>query len=185
MSLSSGGARLLAAAFALAVLEPAANACSICRCGDPTFNALGKDVVSASGWRFALDWERFSKTQGDVDARDSVVELRTTAVAAYTLADRVLLVARIPYSEHTLVESAGGDVERTHSSGLADPELYGQVRLWSSPFKGDPGRRASISAMLGIKTDWCVNDASRAAHSTATPAGAFSISRRVCCSTSA
>ena len=162
MSPSYGGARLFAAAFTLAVLAPAANACSICRCGDPTFNALGKDIVSAGGWRFALDWERFSKTQGDVDARDSVVEQRTTAVAAYTLADRVLLVARIPYSEHTLIETVGGDAERTHTSGLADPEIYGQVRLWSSPFKGDLGRRASISATLGVKTDWGVNDASRA-----------------------
>ena len=162
MSPSSLGARLFAAAFALAVLAPAANACSICRCGDPTFNALGKDVVAAGGWRFALDWERFSKTQGPVDERDSVVEQRYTAVAAYTLADRALLVARIPYSEHTLVETLNGEAETTLTSGLADPELYAQFRLWSSPFKGDLGRRASISATLGIKTDWGVSDASRA-----------------------
>jgi hypothetical protein len=162
MSPSFGGARLLAAAFALAALIPAANACSICRCGDPTFNALGKDVVSAGGWRFALDWEHFSKTQGAADERDSVVEQRYTAVAAYTLADRVLLVARIPYSDHTLTETEGGDAERTHTSGLADPEIYGQVRLWSSQFQGDLGRRASLSATLGVKTDWGVNDASRA-----------------------
>ncbi|MGH8265419.1 MAG: hypothetical protein ACRET4_18240, partial [Steroidobacteraceae bacterium] len=122
----------------------------------------GRDIVSAAGWRFALDWERFSKSQGEPDARDSVVEQRYTAVAAYTLADRVLLVARLPYSDHTLVETAGGDAERTHTSGLADPEIYGQVRLWSSQFQGNLGRRASISATLGIKTDWGVNDAARA-----------------------
>jgi hypothetical protein len=162
MSPSQGGARLLAAAFALAVLAPAANACSICRCGDPTFNALGKDVVTADGWRFALDWERFAKTQGASDERDSVVERRYTAVVAYTLADRLLLVARIPYSEHTLIETGGAEAERTHTSGLADPEIYGQVRLWSSQFRGNLGRRASLSATLGVKTDWGVNDAARA-----------------------
>jgi hypothetical protein len=150
-----------ATAFAFAGLGPAAHACSICRCGDPTVNALGKDVVSASGWRFALDWERFSKTQGAPDAQDSAVEHRYTAVIAYTIADRVLLVARLPYSEHSLIEHDGTDVARTETSGLADPEIYAQVRLWSSPFKGDLGRRASISATLGVKTDWGVNDASR------------------------
>jgi len=152
---------MAAAALACAGLVPAAHACSICRCGDPTFNALGKDVVAASGWRFALDWERFSKTQGAPGEQDSAVENRYTAVIAYTAADRVLLVARLPYSEHSLVEQSGTDVERTETSGLADPEIYAQIRLWSSPFKGDLGRRASISATLGVKTDWGVNDASR------------------------
>ncbi|HZF14848.1 MAG TPA: hypothetical protein VE046_02800 [Steroidobacteraceae bacterium] len=155
------GVPLAAAAFALAGLAPPADACSICRCGDPTFNALGKDVVAAAGWRFALDWERFSKTQGASDQQDSVVERRYTGVLAYTFADRLLLVARIPYSKHSLDETAGDAVERTETSGLADPELYAQVRLWSSPFAGDLGRRASISATFGVKTDWGVNDASR------------------------
>jgi hypothetical protein len=155
------GPLMAAAMLTFAGFAPVAQACSICRCGDPTFNALGKDVVSANGWRFALDWERFAKTQGAPEAQDSVVEQRYTAVMAYTVADRVLLVARVPYSEHTLTERDGPDVERTETSGLADPEIYAQVRLWSSPFKGDLGRRASISATLGVKTDWGVNDASQ------------------------
>ena len=29
-------------------------ACSICRCGDPTFNALGKEGVAQSGLRLAF-----------------------------------------------------------------------------------------------------------------------------------
>jgi len=39
-------------------------ACSICRCGDPTFNALGNEGVSQSGLRIALDWDQLEKTQG-------------------------------------------------------------------------------------------------------------------------
>jgi hypothetical protein len=147
--------------LALASLAPIAEACSICRCGDPTFNALGKDVLSASGWRVAFDWERFAKSQGNDVAGESTIEQRYTADFAYSIADRMLLVARLPYSERRLTEHAGADTERTNTSGLADPEIYAQVRLWASPFTGALGRRANISATLGLKTDWGVNDESR------------------------
>ena len=146
---------------ALGCAAPAANACSICRCGDPTFNALGKDILSASGWRLAFDFERFDKSQGPPDASESALENRYTAVAAYTVADRLSLVARLPYSERTLTENLAGDQEVTRTSGLADPEFYAQVRLWASPFTGSLGRRANLSATFGVKTDWGVNDAAR------------------------
>jgi len=48
----------------LASLMTPAFACSICRCGDPTFNALGNEGVSQSGLRIALDWDQLEKTQG-------------------------------------------------------------------------------------------------------------------------
>ena len=51
--------------LALAYGTPPVQACSICRCGDPTFNALGKDGFDAHGFRVALDWERFDKDEGD------------------------------------------------------------------------------------------------------------------------
>jgi hypothetical protein len=148
-------------AAGLGCTAPAANACSICRCGDPTFNALGKDILSASGWRLAFDFERFDKSQGAPDASESAVEHRYTAVAAYTVADRLSVVARLPYSERTLTEVADGASEVTHTTGLADPEVYAQVRLWASRLTGDLGRRANLSATFGVKTDWGVNDAAR------------------------
>ncbi len=148
-------------AIALLSLAPQAQACSICRCGDPTFNALGKDVLSASGWRVAFDWERFAKSQGNDAEGESAIEQRYTADFAYSIADRMLLVARLPYSERTLDQHTGADTERTNTSGRADPEIYAQVRLWASPFTGALGRRANISATLGLKTDWGVNDESR------------------------
>ena len=40
-------------------------ACSICRCGDPTFNALGKDGVSQSGLRLAPADEGDPDTLGE------------------------------------------------------------------------------------------------------------------------
>lgn len=167
---------------------PAA-ACSICRCGDPTFNALGTGVYSSGAFRLALDYERFEKEQGIFEAeephgeedlaakhgtapgRESVVENRVTAALTYTLADRALFVARIPWSSRRLSAEAGAAHEESalKASGeggpdstreLADPELYALVRVWSSRFAGDLGRRAWISLLGGVKTDWGRNDLS-------------------------
>ena len=41
----------------------AARACSICRCGDPTFNALGSNIYSSGDFHLAIDWDRFEKSQ--------------------------------------------------------------------------------------------------------------------------
>ena len=162
MSIQSTRRRRVAAAagavlgfFASTVVE----ACSICRCGDPTFNALGKDVVASIGWRFAFDVDRYEKTQGEQDLQESVVERRYTAIGAYTFGERALIVARLPFAERTLTEHDGTDLEQTRESGLADPEIYGQIKLWSSPFRGDLGRRGSLAITAGVKTDWGVNDA--------------------------
>jgi hypothetical protein len=147
-----------AAALALVVAAQRAEACSICRCGDPTFNALGKDVTSEPGFRFAFDIDRFSKTQGPPEERDSIVEERYTAVGAYTLGSRALLVARVPFAQRTLDERVGEELEHSQASGLGDPEFSAQIRLWSSPLNGDLGRRLSFSATAGVKTSWGEND---------------------------
>jgi len=136
-------------------------ACSICRCGDPTFNALGKEGVAQTGLRVALDWDQVKKTQGPADERDSLRERRTTAMFAYGINDRFGVFARVPFSERDLTEVEDGASESTHASGLADPEIYAQARLWSSGFDGAVGIRASIFAVFGVKTDWGVDDASR------------------------
>jgi hypothetical protein len=154
--------RLLLTAGALAWLSMshAALACSICRCGDPTFNALGKEGVAQTGLRIALDWDQVEKTQGPADERDSLREQRETLLLAYGLGDRFDLFARIPYSQRHLTESEDGELEKSSSSGLADPEFYAQARLWSSQFEGDVGMRSSLYLVLGVKTDWGDNEAS-------------------------
>jgi hypothetical protein len=136
-------------------------ACSICRCGDPTFNALGKEGVAQTGVRVALDWDQVKKTQGPVDERDSLREQRTTLMLAYGLNDRFGVFARMPFSSRDLTEVANGGSESSHASGLADPEIYAQARLWSSGFDGAVGIRASVFAVAGVKTNWGVNDASQ------------------------
>lgn len=153
-----------------------ASACSMCRCGDPTFNALGTDVFAetdATGrLRVAFDWERFDKEQGPVESAETINESRLTTSLSYTISNRVTAVARIPYSARTLHEAGEGEVLGKHegqedhedaalrdtTSDLADPELYALVRLWSAPFAGDLGSRAWISALGGVKTDWGHNN---------------------------
>lgn len=137
------------------------SACSICRCGDPTYNALGSDGVAQTGLRLALDWDRVEKTQGPPDELDSITERRTTLMVAYGVNDRLGLFARIPYSERSLTETVDGEAEKNSASGLADPELYAQVRLWSSPFRGDVGRQSSVYLIGGVKTDWGNNNVKR------------------------
>ncbi len=149
--------------FALTAVLTAAPAtglaCSICRCGDPTFNALGKDGFAAQGWRVALDWERFDKEQGDpAVASESQVENRITALVSYGLGEKVTIFGRLPYSVRRLDLTGSGPPEEIHTDGLSDPELYAQARLWASRLSGGLGRRASLSLTAGVKTPWGQND---------------------------
>lgn len=158
--------------------SPAA-ACSICRCGDTTFNALGRDGYSAAGWRLALDWERFDKDEGDPEeGEESQVENRTTALLSYGFNDRFTLVARVPYSRRELTEREGEEEpETTRTSGLSDPELYAQVRLWASSFSGGLGRRASSSISAAASSSAPAPRCPSPATSTATrPSGRCSTS---------
>jgi hypothetical protein len=153
---------IVAGAMALACATPAF-ACSICRCGDPTFNALGKEGIAQTGLRIALDWDEVTKTQGSAGEgeQDRLREQRTTALFAYGISDRFSVYARVPRSQRRLTEAEEGETQTTRASGLADPEIYGQARLWSSPFEGDVGIRTSLYAIAGIKTDWGQNNLRR------------------------
>jgi hypothetical protein len=144
---------LLAAASAC-LMGLQANACSICRCGDPTFNALGNDGVPQTGFRLALDRDRLEKQQGSRATGDleELEEERVTALVTYAVSDRIALFGRVPYTRRELTEAEDGG-EKVTTSGLADPELYAQVRLWSSPFEGEVGQRASLFGVFGVKTD--------------------------------
>jgi hypothetical protein len=161
----------VAAGFVLLLAAPPARACSICRCGDPTFNALGTDVYKEGAFRVSLDWERFDKEQGlfgeeapaarqgATPGSEAVIENRFTTALSYTFGERAVAVARLPWSSRSTSETGIGATGT--SRDLADPELYALVRLWSSEFTGGLGRRAWISALGGVKTAWGKNDLAR------------------------
>lgn len=139
-----------------------ASACSICRCGDPTFNALGQDGIALPGFKLALDWDELRKSQGSRDGEFSeVLEHRTTLLGAWNPTDRLGFFLRVPFASRSLVEIEDGETEHSDASGLADPEISAQAQLWSSKFDGDVGFRASLFAVAGVKTDWGENDARR------------------------
>jgi hypothetical protein len=147
---------------ALGCMPSSALACSICRCGDPTFNALGKAGFNARGFRLAFDWERFDKDEGNpAEELESQVENRYTALVSFGFGERFMLNARVPYSVRHLDTSVPGEAtEALHTSGFSDPEVYGQLRLWASPFSGPLGRRAALSLVAGVKTPWGENTTS-------------------------
>ena len=152
-------------ALALGLLfaaAPPAAACSICRCGDPTFNALGNNIYSSGQFHLAVDWDRFNKTQstdeGGVPGTDHEIENRVTLTLSYSIAERVVLVARVPYSFRHLTTTSEEGTGEVMTRGLSDPEIYALVRLWSSSFGPGLGRRTWISAVAGVKTPWGQND---------------------------
>jgi hypothetical protein len=158
----SSQARALALAACLS-LPALAEPCSICRCGDPTFNALGKEGVTVQGFRLAMDWERFDKTEGDpASGFESQVENRLTLHASYGFNDRLSLLARVPLSARRLqTAEADAPLRSQQTTGLSDPELYAQVRLWSSRFGTVVGSRTTVSLVGGIKTSWGENGLTR------------------------
>jgi hypothetical protein len=151
---------LLATLVGLVSTPEAALACSICRCGDPTFNALGRAGFNARGFRLALDWERFDKDEGNpAEQSESQVENRFTGLVSYGFSERFMLTARVPVSVRDLESSIPVEpTETVHTSGLSDPEIYAQLLLWASPLTGKVGRRTSLSLVAGVKTPWGQND---------------------------
>jgi hypothetical protein len=154
---------LLGVAVGLALIVPTpAPACSICRCGDPTFNALGLAGYTSSGLSIALDWERFDKSEGDPSLEsESQVENRLTGFASYGFGQRYLVALRVPYSLRSVTETAAGEeTETVDTNGFSDPEIYGQALLWASTMS-DLGSRASVAVGAGVKTPWGENDVAR------------------------
>jgi hypothetical protein len=141
------------AALSAPFLSRPASACSVCRCGDVAFTALGLNIYETGAFRIAIDWDRLEKDQGPKDERESVVENRLTATLSTTIGEYVTIMARVPAARRSLSSPEGNESGR----GLADPEFQLLTRVWASPF-GELGRRAWIGASLGVKTSWGEND---------------------------
>jgi len=158
--------RTLFSAFVFSLLSLAAarpaTACSICRCGDPTFNALGSNIYSSGQFHLALDWDRFNKSQATVDdglpGTDHEIENRVTMTLSYSIAERLVVVARVPYSFRNLTTTTADGSSTVTAHGISDLEFYALFRLWSSNFGPGLGRRTWISAVTGVKTPWGRND---------------------------
>ncbi|MEZ5313128.1 MAG: hypothetical protein R2862_05450 [Thermoanaerobaculia bacterium] len=162
-------AAAIVAAVALAIPGDG-RACSVCRCGDPTFNALGTDIFERGQFRFAVDFERLDKSQGsdeipghhevhedathdlsalvsrhegeDHGGREELREERVVATVAYAPTAWMEIVARLPWSRRELTE--GDDSES--AEGFGDPEFYAHFRVWSAEWEPDSAVAAGIAA---------------------------------------
>ncbi len=143
---------------------PTAAACSMCRCGDPTYSMIGSQIFMPKRLRLGFDVERFSKDQAaghehgalehehdadEHDAREEQIEERYTFSLGYTAGKRLTLLARVPFA-HRAITTADA-TERM--SGLADPELLAHLRLIGA---GRPGSWLALSGAL--QTGWGQND---------------------------
>jgi hypothetical protein len=139
-------------------MTPGSRACTICRCGDATFNALGEAGYTTAGWRSALDWERFDKDEGNpAQGMESQVENRVTLFASYGFSPRFMVSARVPYSHRELTETEDGATEAIATDGLSDPEVFAQVQVWGSAMS-ELGQSESLSLVAGVKTPWGENE---------------------------
>ena len=172
----------LALSILTGALPPAALACSVCRCGDPTFGALGTAVFEGGTFYLGLDWDRLEKDQaisadhheaataalveGGFEAMparheghttsENLVERRLILTAAWAFSERWQLIVRLPHSDRTLTEGE----EQIDASGLGDPELLLRWRWWASSFEPGLGRANWLSLTVGAKTPWGNDDAS-------------------------
>ena len=136
---------------ALALAPRASQACSMCRCGDPTFNLVGSQIFVPKTWNVGLDFGRFSKdqvTEDDPLLREEEVESRVTLSVSRTLGDRLTLVGQLPFAHRRIT---AGD-EQGSLSGLSDPELIAHYRLSA----GQAGTWMALS--LGLRPGWGQND---------------------------
>jgi hypothetical protein len=164
----AAAALLLAATLAS---PPPAGACSMCRCSDPVFSALGEGLYTYGGFQIAVDWNRLDQTQG-VEGHEGGEHLLTrpkhggdfeeqvrntvTATFSYGWHERLSVVAQVPYSFNELTESE----EIQKADGLSDPLFFLYGRIWASKFEQGLGRRAWLWAVFSVKTPWGENDAS-------------------------
>jgi hypothetical protein len=136
--------------LALAVPRPA-GACSMCRCGDPTFALAGTQVFSAEAWHVGLDFGRFAKDQVSAEdplLREEEVEGRATLTVSRNFGGRLTLVGRLPFAHRTITAAD----EESSLSGLSDPELQVHYRVYS------PRPGSGLALSLGLRPGWGEND---------------------------
>ena len=108
--------------MASALAPRAAEPCSLCQCGDPAFAFMGSQLFVPRTWHLGLSADRYAKDQvaeDDPGTREKEVENRVTLSASRTFADRLTLVARLPFAQRNIMTSS----EEQSLSGLSDPEL--------------------------------------------------------------
>lgn len=156
---------LVAGGVLWAGVPRAAEACSVCYCGDPTLLPLGLVQPASGQLRLSLDMTFLQKESGgggepvpvslrhfgDASERQAHDELRLTATGALTLGDNTLTVV-VPWLWKDLETQAGAAVTRDRASGGGDLELYAR-RQWFFSHRMAPKRHiGALAAGLKLPT---------------------------------
>ena len=127
--------RVVLATFGLFIWIPAAEACSICGCGDPLLAA--SDPAAIAGLlRLQLDTEYLRVDAGTDDRpgyTDKLSQWSYRLNVAYRPTERLSFVATVPFLDKTIHTVGGGtDMLASHLTGLGDAELAGRLAIWQS-----------------------------------------------------
>lgn len=113
---------------ALALLtHTAAQACSVCQCGDYTISLMGTEKSYEGRLRLALDSSYRQESMGTPGDDQRVIhERRDSLGASYAFSDRLTLGARLPFADKSFRDPDGSG---EHGRGLGDLDLSARYVL--------------------------------------------------------
>jgi hypothetical protein len=124
-------ASLPAVLLAISLLAAEARACSQCLCGTPfPAEALGGAVPMQLRYGFEERYLSKSNALDEEPGTESEREHRVSGFVLWRAADRLALLARLPYNVKELTESpAGGENRIQTARGVGDAEALGLIGL--------------------------------------------------------
>jgi hypothetical protein len=127
MAVRSTRALVVVALLALAANARPAGACSVCNCGDPTLTAVGVEQPYRNRVRAGIEERYGSHEQGDALTGESLQQLRSALLAAWSPHARITVGVVLPWMTTWMTPAAGGKTQLIN--GLADLELSGRVLI--------------------------------------------------------
>jgi hypothetical protein len=149
--------RFLAGVLAFVCLwAGAAEACSVCGCGDPLF-AVGDSKPMAGTWRFAFDYVYLTASARSDDnpaQTESLTQMIFLPVVVFSPTDALNLVLQVPLNWKNWTLSGGGlPTETAQPFGLGDIEFGLRYFVWTHADLTKPNLQSfAISAGTSFPT---------------------------------
>ncbi len=135
----------LAAACAAMFSVSSANACSTCKCADPTINLLGTEKPFSNRFRIGLDYFVLSESSGTGYDKQDTEEWRTLLGLAWSANENLTLAAQIPWVRKK-IESP--NLARSEAEGIGDIDLLARYVVHRS---GGGSGRNLFGLRVGIR----------------------------------
>jgi hypothetical protein len=145
---------------ALLVHEGAAQACSVCGCGDPMVD-VSDSVPYATPLRLALDFEALTASAASDDdpaATESVTQVTLRPVIVWSPIDSLNLIAQIPIVRKDWSLEGGGEKASATNTGIGDLDLGVRWFFWNDRSFATMSRQ-SLGVSAGVTLPTGPNDA--------------------------